>query len=59
MENYVPQASHPSYQETLLSSLDIFMSSIDQVRLKEKVRSEVVREQAESKPRTSTEVVVC
>lgn len=52
MKDYVPQASHSSYHDTLLASLEIFVSSIDQVKLKEKVRNEIVKEQIEGKFRT-------
>lgn len=61
MEDYIPQAFHPSHQETLLASLDVFVGSIDQVRIKEKVWKEVVQEQTEGKIRAfsmSTEVTV-
>lgn len=45
MENYYPKARHPSYCETQLASSEMLMFSINQVQLKERVRSDIALEQ--------------
>lgn len=55
-EFYYPQVSDPSYADIQLGSLDIFMSSINQLQLKERTRSEILREQYESQFRSVSSV---
>lgn len=50
-EDYYPRAYHPSYVETQLSSVEAYMTSINQIELKERTRSEVTLEQMESQYR--------
>lgn len=45
MENYYPKARHPSYCETQLASSEMLMFSMNQVQLKERVRSDIALEQ--------------